>query len=1630
MNFEQLLVNLNTNEINLKLEQGKVKVFDPLNNLNEDLVYWLKNYKHELTEWLSEGGSYSESDFSYSHLTAKEIAKIEAEHFELEKLYIATPLQVGFLYHGMLDGGGASYITQWYCDLLGDIETDKMQQAWQLIVDRHDILRTCFVGLDTEQVHQLVEKNVELPFVVEDWRNIPEKEQAQKLQNARDKDKNKGFDFEKAPLMRITIYRLADNKYHFSWIRHHVLLDGWSSSIVFGEVLEAYRALVMGNNPQFSAPGNYEQYIGWLFKQDTEKAKLFWQEHLSGFMTPTPMLSKKVAVDTQESDVRTVRGTMSESVSSKLTQLAKSTRCTMNVIMQAAWSYLLHRYSGEKDVVFGSTVSGRPANLDDVEKMMGLFINTIPVRVGFDNGINLGDVLKSIHLNGMTREEHGYLSLADIQRVSEVGSGVALFDTLLGFENQPSSEDICEQANSHSQEFSVDNVSGFNQSNFGLVLLGFMQEDRLNFALNYQCDQFSETQIKRLTGQLEKVLTAMAIGGETLELNTIDILTEKENQLLLNDWNDTGLDYPSHQCIHQLIEEQVEQTPNDTAVVFENQRLTFKELNERSNQLAHFLIEQGVRVDSLVGLCVERSIDMIVAMLGIMKAGGAYVPLDPTYPQARLDYMLRDAGVSLVVTQNRLINNLPQGEYSTICLDDSSQYALLDSYPNVNVDPCSIELNSENLAYMIYTSGSTGKPKGVLVTHASLVNFLCFAEQSFLPEHIQGSVVSSPVAFDATVQSLFTPLVAGKYVELLPEDALPLETLSNKLFNDDVELLFKITPAHLKAISAQGISQSCNAKHVIVVAGELLTSETLLPWLNRYLPSATFINEYGPTEATVGSSIFPIEKGFQIESFTSGIPIGKPLANVQYYVLDQQQRMLPIGAEGELYIGGRGLARGYHNLSQMTEEKFITNPFSTDTQSRLYRTGDQVRWREDGNLEYISRVDNQVKIRGFRIELGEIESILRNVEDVKDVVVVAHSEKNREKRLVCYLVNDNGLDEDDDVLRKARQSVLIEQYKETIGKQLPEYMIPAFYVFLDVLPLTPNGKLDRQNLPEPESAIVKKETYVAPRNETEKELCCIWQDVLKMEQVGIEDNFFALGGDSIISIQLVSRAKTKGLNFGVRELLESPTIATLSSRVNQQTARIMPQEAVTGQLSLLPIQKQFFELPLANPHHYNQAVLVSTAQGFNLSALEQIVEAVYLRHDALRLRFNAEDRVAEHLSFDSDMLTESISYYDLSKLEPSLVDQKTQELCTQVQASMNFDKGPLLRAMFIDLGNGQGRLMLAIHHLVIDGVSWRILMTDIELAWRQFQKGLGIQLAPKTSSLQQWGQALHQYAWSSAITLERDYWLNQSAIEVTPIPKRTFDLPDNETNRQLATFSLSESETKFLLGESNDAYRTRINELLLAGLLSAYQKWSGGLSLTLDMEGHGREDMFEQLDISETVGWFTAIYPLTLAVERGADIGELIRAVKEQIRQVPNKGVGYGILKNIRKDEELDALSKQQHRPQIKFNYLGQMDNVVSEQSVFGAIEDGDLVGPSSALENRSTKDLVITGTVSQGQLKFSISLGGEFKPVDSFATLFKQSLISIVSRCENIKQKNTLMKNKKVVANENSELREKGILV
>ncbi len=1511
----------------------------------------------------------------------------------LEDIYQLSPMQQGLLFHTLLAPEAGVYTVQVTCRLCGDLDSVAFERTWQQVIDRHSILRTCFLWEDLETPVQVVQRQVPIAIAYQDWRGLPSAEQDRRLEAYLETNQRRAFTLSEAPLMQLELFQLADDQHQFVWSHHHLLLDGWSEFLVFQEVFQLYDTFSRGQTIHLEAARPYGDYIEWLQRQDLSRAEEFWRIALKGFTAPTPFrVDRAIGAAAGHAPNAEQRCNLSTATTAALQALARQHQLTLNTLVQGAWALLLNRYSGEADVVFGATVAGRPPGMAGIESMIGLFINTLPIRVSIDGRERLLPWLKQLQAKQAEVRQFEYSPLAQVQKWSDAPRGTPLFESIIIFENYP--VDAALQA--LPGRLNVRDTRFVARTNYPMTLVVVPGRELL-LKLSYDSSRFDADTIARMLGHLQVALEGFLLDLEQ-PLGALPLLSAAERQKLLVEWNATATPYLDDRCIHQLFEAQATHTPDAIAIVCGEQQLTYRELDARANQLAHYLQQYGVGPETRVAVCVERSIELVVGLLGVLKAGGAYVPLDPTYPPQRLEFMLEDSLTPLLLTQERLQSELSFSGFFVIVVALDLDWELIAAEPAVCPTGAA---HADHPAYVIYTSGSTGSPKGVQVAHRGLGNMVQSQIASFGVRPDSRVLQFASASFDASVSEIFMALVAGATLVIeAPNDELPglaLLELIDRLAITTVTL----PPSALAAMPVKELP----TLETLIVAGEACSADLLARWA----PGRRVFDAYGPTEATVCATLGPWNAGSQPPS------IGRPIANTQVYLLDSQMRPVPLGVPGEIYIGGIGLARGYLNRPDLTAERFVPNPFTENKEQRtknqeprtknqellssalgglwsvvggrLYRTGDLARYLPDGAIEFLGRLDHQVKVRGFRIELAEIEATLNRHPAVRECLVMAREDLPGHKRLVAYIVSSQLSVVSGKSQLTTDNGQLTSEVRAFLKQSLPEYMVPSAFVTLDAMPLTPNGKLDRRALPPPDTERPKlAQEFVAPQNDVMRVLAEIWASVLALKQVGIHDNFFELGGDSILSVQIVARANQAGLHLTSKLIFDHPTIGALASHTTHVGAPAAPQDLLTGPLPFTPIQHWFFAQDHAAPHYWNQTLLLELRQAFDPDHLAQAWQLLIQHHDALRLRFQptAQGWQQQYAALDP---TPPFTRIDLRALPDAEQAAAVTAHAISIQQSLHLGDGPLVRvALFERGGAGRDRLLLVAHHLLIDAVSWRILLEDLHMLYSQLAEGLAPRLPPKTTSYRQWAEQLQDYAPTDRCQAELPYW-RAVAAQAQPLPR---DMAVGAEANTIATtrtvrVSFSAEETRALLQELPRSYQVQIGDVLLTALGQAFRDWSGHAGVLVDVEGHGREELFAEVDLSRTVGWFTTIYPLWLQVA-GADLGAQVKGVKEQLRGLPGRGLGYGVLRYLHPDEQVRVELAGCAQAEVGFNYLGQLDQAVGAERGFGVAPEG--VGPPASPANRRAHMLEVNGMVLGGQLVIDWSYSAALHHPESIAAL------------------------------------------
>ncbi|QIR37149.1 amino acid adenylation domain-containing protein [Tolypothrix sp. PCC 7910] len=1494
--------------------------------------------------------------------------------------------------------------------LLGNLNQAALEQSFIEIIHRHEALRTNFITADGQPT-QIIQVQTNWTLSIIDWQHLPSTEQEIATQQLAQQQAIEPFDLASEALIRATLVVLNNTEYILLVCMHHVVSDGWSMGVFISELAALYNAYSQGQQSSLAPlPIQYVDFAiwqrNWLQGNVLQSQLSYWEQQLAN----APALLALPA-DRPRPAVQTFTGSyqqfaLSVELTDKLLKLSQEQGCTLFMTLLAAYDTLLYRYTGQSDILVGTPIANRDRS--EIEGLIGFFVNTLVMRSNLAGNPSFSELLTRVRETAMKAYAHQHLPfemLVETLQPERDLSYTPLFQVMFALQNAPMSQ--IELAGLTVTPLTAESST----AKFDLSLSMQNTADGLIGVWEYSTDLFDARTIERMAGHFVTLLEGIVANPEE-RISQLPLLTPSEQHQLLVEWNDTQADYPLDNCIHQLFETQVERTPDAVAVVFENQQLTYHQLNCRANQLAHYLRSLGVKPDTLVGICVERSLEMVIGLLGILKAGGAYVPLDPDYPQERLSFMLQDAQVAVLLTQQHLSETLPKHQAKLVCLD--TDWHLIDEYSQENSitdvqasqsqenpttehenlsfhAPCPMphaHFQASNLAYVIYTSGSTGQPKGVMLTHRNLCNHMLWMQATFPLNETDKVLQKTPFSFDASVWEFYAPLLVGGQLLLAqPGGHADAAYLLNVIAQQEVTTV-QFVPSLLRILLEQGGIEACDSLKQVFCGGEVLPvalQEGLLSKLDVNLH-----NLYGPTEACIDSTYWTCQRG----SDRQVVPIGRAIANAQVYILDEYLQPVPIGVPGELHIGGAGLARGYLNRPELTQEKFIPNPFEKAEGrrqeaegSRLYKTGDLARYLPDGTIEYLGRIDNQVKIRGFRIELGEIEELLNQHEDVQAACVIAREDNPGEKRLVAYVVGN------------PQHLPTINQLRSLLSSQLPQYMIPHAFVLLESLPLTPNGKVDRRALPAPDTRESLEVSFVAPRNQIEETLAQIWAEVLRVEQVGIHDNFFELGGDSILSIQILAKAKQAGLQLTLKQLFGNQTIAQLAAVAGTIKAIAAEQGLVTGTLPLTPIQHWFFEQNFSNPHHFNQTFLLSVPSDTKPELLKQALQQLLRHHDALRLRFTQSDSTWEQIH--SQPYNLAFSEVDLSTLPEKEQQAAMEAQANSLQASLHLSEN-LVQVGFFYLGiDKRARLLIAIHHLVVDGVSWRILLEDLQTAYQQLAQGKAVTLPPKTTSFKEWSNKLTQYAQSETLKPEVAYWLNDSRAAVPLIPVDFTTGANTVASANTVLVSLTEEETRALLQDVPKAYNTQINDVLLTALALVLGRWTNFNSVLFNLEGHGREDIIDGVDLSRTVGWFTTIFPVLLELGATENLADALKSVKEQLRAIPNKGIGYGLLRYLSQNTEIAAQLQALRPAQISFNYLGQFDQLLNTSAWIQPASES--AGYNQSLQSDRAHLLDINSIIIEERLQINWTYSQNIhhhQTIENLAQAFINTLQQLIAHC------------------------------
>ncbi|WP_145052127.1 non-ribosomal peptide synthetase [Paenibacillus xylanexedens] len=1277
-------------------------------------------------------------------------------------IYPLSPIQQGMLFHSLYDQGiqaNDTYLTQINLEVEGSLNLGMMEEAWNILIERHSVFRTRFLWNSTAEPLQAVYRQARITLERHDWQALETSDREAALARFLTEDQERGIDLKKVPLMRVSLIQWEEERYNMVWMCHHLLFDGWSFSVVQAELLHIYQSLVRGQHMQLPEVRPYRDFIHWLRNQDAGAAETFWKQELRGFDSPTQLGMKLGGSAEEETSSAQHDLTIPEEYTAAIKKLATESRITVNTVLQGAWALTLSRYSQESDVLFGVTSSGRGAELEGAEHMVGLFINTLPLRIQVDGEQVVREWLQSVHRRQSTIRQYEHTSLVDIRNWSPVPQDQPLFETLFVFENYPTPID-----DQPGEELvRITEIKAAEKTNFPITVSLSPAESELHMKVMYKSDRFDAEWIERLSGHFMELLRQMAATPDR-SLAQLGMVTAAERQQLLVDWNETDQAYNWSCLVHQLVEEQAAKAPEALAATDADRQITYGELNERANVLAHTLRKRGACPGSYVGVCTERSVDWLVGMLGVFKSGACYVPLDPTYPEERLAYMMADANVLLLVTHSQVLTQLTvEPSVEVLCLDQESEWGTWSSVENGEISEISeYRANPEpwataqDPAYVIYTSGSTGQPKGAILRHQGLLNVVLWHQGRFGTSPADRGAQIARMGFDASLLETWPLLCSGGSVHLMEQEiVLNPEGLQHWLLDHQITLSCFLPPVVAEQLLPLTWPQD-GALRALLAGGERL----------QMRPPAhltfDYVNIYGPTECTILSTVSTVEA----EDGSFNPPsIGGALPNTQLYVLDAHQNPVPRGVPGELYIGGVGVAIGYLNREELNAEKFVAHPFRSG--ERLYRTGDLVKYNADATLSYIGRADHQVKIRGFRIELGEIESVLVGHPAVHSVIVQAREIGETGKQLVAYIATQP------ESSRGKATAVLVNELREYMKPKLPQFMLPAAWVVLDRFPVTPNGKVDRKALPEPTpSELYGAQDYVAPRHPVEEMLAGIWSDVLGLQRIGAHDHFFELGGHSLLATQIVSRVKKLfGIEYPLAQVFQRPVLSQMAKRIQelrsteggQDVAATSSMVDVTREqnvpLSFAQQRMWFFEQMYPGNRNYHIPSLWRLNGSVQREVLERSIHDLIQRHESLRTYFLSGEG-NEPLQVVLPEIPSVLTYMDLQN-HPDALQQAMNWITDEGDREFSLRQGPLLRAALIQLAPQEYVLGVTMHHIISDGWSMGVFIRELSALYTAHLLGEAAPLAELP--IQYADYAIWQRKWLGEGVMDRqlDYWKQQ-----------------------------------------------------------------------------------------------------------------------------------------------------------------------------------------------------------------------------------------------------------------------------
>ncbi|WP_434306253.1 amino acid adenylation domain-containing protein [Clostridium botulinum] len=1431
-------------------------------------------------------------------------------------------------------------------NIYGNIYIDKMEDTINIIIKNNEGLRLRFKEKDGQPVQYIQEFKKEKIEFLDFSKCINPREEYEKW--SENLFKTNSF-IENNQLYYFAIYKISKKEYGVLLNIHHIISDGWSINLIEKQICKIYSKLI--NNEDISL-NEYYSYVDFVHEEQEYlksdrfiKNKNFWREKFKD-------ISEEFLYKTSSSlEGKRQCFNIDINLSNKIKKFIDNKKYSLNTFFIVILLIYINKTTYKKDLIIGTPVFNRTGK--NQKSTVGMFTSTVPFRFTLDTELTVENLMKLINRElkfCFLNQKYPYDLLVKDLELSKLGYD-SLFKMCVNYYNSNYVNDI------NGNKAEVKEYYCGNQSYSLQLTVKEWEENNITLNFDFKTLEYTDQEIKTMYKSMINIINQV-IENEQLKVNQIKLLNKEEINYKVYDLNSTTNYYPQ-KAVCELFEEQVMKTPNKVVVEFKEKTLTYKELNEKANQLANHLREKGIDKKSIVSIMETHSIELIISILGVLKTGAAYLPIDPNYPVERINYMLEDSKSNMLLTNFKVTDEIKfKGNIININNED------LQGYSKINLPKAN---SLSDLVYIIYTSGSTGKPKGVMIEHQGLTNYIWWANKMYLKDEDEVMAVYSSISFDLTVTSIFTPLISGNKIIIYDNDET--EFVLYKILRENKATVVKLTPAHLTLLKDMNNTKSSIKR--FIVGGEDLKVKLAKEVCNNFGENIKIYNEYGPTETVVGCMIYKYDED---KDKGVSVPIGRPGDNVQIYILDNELNPVSTGFVGELYISGDGVARGYLNREGLTRERFIENPFIKG--KKMYKTGDTARYLENGSIEYVGRSDNQVKIRGHRIELGEIERYLIENECVKDAVVVYKEDSSKNKFLNAYLV--------------AKKEITDLQLKEWLLKFLPKYMVPTNFVFMGKLPLTLNGKVNYALLPEPET--VERE-FIKYATLAEKELVKVMEEILGIENISMNDNYYQLGGDSIKAIQISSKLKNVGLNIKVKDILAYDSIEEIAATIEEsEIIRLINQDKSEGTVEKTPIVEWFFNQKFSNESFYNQYVLLEYKGKLDINKVIIVVNKLIEHHDALRINYNKR---SNKLYYNGKKYNEinAFKYFDLSEYSYEEQCKNIKKLINETNSSINIENSSLFNVVMMDLEDNRQALLFTAHHLIIDGVSWRVILDDFITILKQLDEGSKIRLPLKTHSYKEWSEALQTYR-RNDFSEEVGHWKSILDKEISYNMDYNNEEDIVETSNILSK-EIDEETFSSLIQKVDEIYNIDLNEALIIGLVLTLNKLTKKDEIIVELERHGREAINDYVDVSRTVGWFTSMYPAYFSIEH-EDIEDNIKSLKEQFRNIPNNGFNYSILKFLNKE------LKGQESKYLRFNYLGDFDNIIDKEKLnisdieFGLCSDNKnsltaLIDIAAIIINKKLK---VTAEYSKRRFKDEI--------VEKFIESYIETLKLILDKCSN----------------------------